>query len=105
MCFSVLSVSASIITVVTIIMNRTIVFDTHSVATVRFGPVQGQISPNPEPNHWSSLGKSPNPNPNLPERFFWSGLGFRASPNLNWTESTHLGSGLKFVNRKPEPKV
>jgi len=57
-----------------------------SVAAVRFSPVQGLFSPNPEPDHRSGSEKSLNPNPNLPERFFRSGSGFGEVLNLNRTE-------------------
>ena len=57
-----------------------------SVAAVQFSSVHRHISPNLEPDHWSSLGKSPNLNLNLPERFFWSGSGFGEVENPNRTE-------------------
>jgi hypothetical protein len=59
-----------------------------SVAAVRFSPVQGPFSSNPEPDHRSGSGKSPNPNLNLPERFFRSGPGFGEVLNPNRTERT-----------------
>ena len=93
-----------------------------SVAVVRFSPVQGYISPNPEPDHRSGSGKLVNPNLNLPERFFRSGSGFREVENPNRTEifyfyfififlesvepKEYLGLGLqRFANWTQSPNA
>jgi hypothetical protein len=60
---------------------------TSSVAAVQFSLVHGHISPNLELDHRFSSGKSPNPNLNLPERFFRSGSGFREVLNPNRTDT------------------
>jgi hypothetical protein len=74
-----------------------------SVAVVRFSLVHRHISLNLEPDHWSSLGKSPNLNLNLPERFFRSGSGFGEVENLNWTEIFYFYFYFLFLE-SIEPK-